>query len=172
MGKNHIVGKYELRSIASRAMLQRGLLPEFSAEVLEQTNKITSAATESLPDIRDLRKLLWASIDNDDLRDLDQLTTLATHCTVQEDNAAKVERQMRKSAAALLLTPRIGAHFDAIVTGASEKGTWVRVSGPTAEGRVVRGFEGLDVGDRVRVELVHTDIARGFIDFTRTWEQS
>jgi exoribonuclease-2 len=95
----------------------------------------------------------------------DELTTLARHCTEQEDNAAKVERQVRKSAAALLLASRIGARFDAIVTGASDKGTWVRISGPAAEGRVVRRFEGLDVGDRVRVELVHTDVARGFIDF-------
>jgi exoribonuclease-2 len=95
----------------------------------------------------------------------DELTTLARHCTDQEDNAAKVERQVRKSAAALLLASRVGARFDAIVTGASEKGTWVRIAGPAAEGRVVRRFEGLDVGDRVRVELVHTDVARGFIDF-------
>ena len=71
----------------------------------------------------------------------------------------------RKSAAALLLAKRIGARFDAIVTGASAKGTWVRISGPTAEGRLVHGFEGLDVGDRVRVELIHTDVERGFIDF-------
>jgi exoribonuclease-2 len=76
-----------------------------------------------------------------------------------------VERQVRKSAAALLLASRIGVRFDAIVTGASDKGTWVRISRPTAEGRVVRGFEGLDVGDRCRVQLVHTDVARGFIDF-------
>ena len=95
----------------------------------------------------------------------DELTTLARHCTDPEDNAAKVERQVRKSAAALLLASRIGARFDAIVTGASEKGTWVRIAGPAAEGRVVRRFEGLDVGDRVRVELVHTDIARGYVDF-------
>jgi VacB/RNase II family 3'-5' exoribonuclease len=94
-----------------------------------------------------------------------ELTALARHCTDQEDNAAKVERQVAKSAAALLLSSRIGARFDAIVTGASEKGTWARISGPTTEGRVVRGFEGLDVGDRVRVQLVHTDVARGFIDF-------
>ncbi len=97
----------------------------------------------------------------------DELSTLAAHCTLQEDNAAKVERQVRKSAAALLLASRIGARFDAIVTGASEKGTWVRVTRPTAEGRVVRGFEGLDVGDHVRVELIHTDVARGFIDFAK-----
>ncbi|TMG82345.1 MAG: RNB domain-containing ribonuclease, partial [Betaproteobacteria bacterium] len=95
----------------------------------------------------------------------DELTTLARHCTEQEDNAAKVERQVAKSAAALLLASRIGARFDAIVTGASDKGTWVRISGPTVEGRVVRGVEGLDVGDRVAVELVRTDVARGFIDF-------
>ncbi|HEY5308622.1 MAG TPA: RNB domain-containing ribonuclease, partial [Casimicrobiaceae bacterium] len=95
----------------------------------------------------------------------DELATLARHCTDQEDNATKVERQVRKSAAAMILSSRIGARFDAIVTGASDKGTWVRISGPTTEGRVVRRFEGLDVGDRVRVELVHTDVARGFIDF-------
>ena len=100
----------------------------------------------------------------------DELATLARHCTEQEDNAEKVERQVRKSAAALLLAPRIGAQFDAIVTGASDKGTWVRISGPTAEGRVVRGFEGLDVGDRVRVKLVHTDVARGFVDFATARE--
>ena len=95
----------------------------------------------------------------------DELSALARHCTDQEDNAAKVERQVSKSAAALLLASRIGAQFDAIVTGASDKGTWARISGPVAEGRIVRGFEGLDVGNRVRVELVHTDVARGFIDF-------
>ena len=92
-------------------------------------------------------------------------SALAQHCTAQEDNADKVERQVGKSAAALLLASRIGAQFDAIVTGASDKGTWVRISGPMAEGRIVRGFEGLDVGDRVRVQLLHTDVERGFIDF-------
>ena len=95
----------------------------------------------------------------------DELAALARHCTEQEDNAAKVERHMRKSAAALLLEGRIGERFDAIVTGASEKGTWVRICNPTVEGRVVRGFENLDVGDTVKVELVHTDAARGYIDF-------
>ncbi|HKB54432.1 MAG TPA: RNB domain-containing ribonuclease [Ramlibacter sp.] len=95
----------------------------------------------------------------------EELALLARHCTVQEDNADKVERQLRKSAAALLLAPRIGAQFNGIVTGASDKGTWVRISGPSAEGRVVRGFQGLDVGMRVRVQLVHTDVERGFIDF-------
>ena len=97
----------------------------------------------------------------------DALNALARHCTEQEDNAARVERQVQKSAAALLLASRIGDRFDGIVTGASEKGTWVRVLQPPVEGKLIHGFEGLDVGDRVRVQLVNTDIQRGFIDFTR-----
>ena len=96
-----------------------------------------------------------------------ELDALARHCTEQEDNAAKVERQVRKSAAALLLSPRIGERFDALVTGASEKGTWVRIVRPAVEGRLVRGYDGLDVGDHVEVELVHVDVERGFIDFVR-----
>jgi len=95
------------------------------------------------------------------------LTALALHCTVQEDQAAKVERQVRKSAAALFLQSRIGERFHAIVTGASEKGTWVRTLGTPVEGRVVKGFAGLDVGDRVDVRLTAADVDRGFIDFAR-----
>ena len=94
-----------------------------------------------------------------------ELTRWQPTARFQEDNAKKVERQVSKSAAALLLSSRIGHQFDGIVTGASEKGTWVRISGPIAEGKVVSGFEGLDVGDHVRVKLVHTDVPRGFIDF-------
>ena len=97
----------------------------------------------------------------------EELRGLGAHCTEQEGNAAKVERQVRKSAAALLLQSHIGEQFDAMVTGASEKGTWVRISQPLAEGRLVKGFEGLDVGDTVRVQLTHTDVQRGFIDFAR-----
>jgi exoribonuclease-2 len=97
----------------------------------------------------------------------DELRTLADHCTAQEHNANKVERQVRKSAAAMLLQSRIGQQFDAIITGANDKGTWVRIMQPLAEGRLVRGFEGLDVGDSVRVQLVRTDVQRGFIDFNR-----
>jgi exoribonuclease-2 len=98
---------------------------------------------------------------------LDQLRELAAHCTEQEDAAAKVERRVRKSAAALLLRSRVGQRFDAIVTGASEKGTYVRIDHPAAEGKLTQGFRGLDVGDRVRVELVRTDFERGFVDFAR-----
>ncbi|HEV2227345.1 MAG TPA: RNB domain-containing ribonuclease [Steroidobacteraceae bacterium] len=95
------------------------------------------------------------------------LRALAQHCTEQEGNAARVERQVRKSAAAMLLAPRIGAQFDALVTGVNESGTWVRIAHPLAEGKLVKGLQGLDVGDSLRVQLTHTDIERGFIDFAR-----
>lgn len=95
----------------------------------------------------------------------EQLRALAAHCSEQEKDASKVERQINKSAAALLLASRIGERFDAVVTGASAKGTWVRIGRPAAEGKLVRGFEGLDVGDRVRVRLIDVDAARGFLDF-------
>ena len=98
----------------------------------------------------------------------EQLETLATHCTRKEDDAKKVERLLRKAAAACLLDGQIGREFDGLVTGASPKGTWVRVFDPPVEGRVERGSEGLEVGDRVRVKLIHTDPERGFIDFART----
>jgi VacB/RNase II family 3'-5' exoribonuclease len=99
---------------------------------------------------------------------MDELAELARHCTLQEDAANKVERQVRKSAAALLIQNRIGQTFDAVVTGASDKGTWVRtLKHPVVEGRLERGFEGLDVADRLRVRLVSTDVERGFIDFSR-----
>jgi VacB/RNase II family 3'-5' exoribonuclease len=98
---------------------------------------------------------------------VEELKELARHCTEQEDDASKIERQVKKSAAAMLLAPRKGERFDGIVTGASPKGTWVRVFRPPVEGRVIRGERGLDVGERVRVELLDTDVERGFIDFAR-----
>jgi exoribonuclease-2 len=96
-----------------------------------------------------------------------ELATLAQHCTEEEGAAKKVERQVTKSAAAIMLQSRIGEQFDAIVTGASAKGTWVRLLHPPIEGRLASGFEGLDVGNQLRVQLVRTDVERGFIDFRR-----
>jgi exoribonuclease-2 len=125
----------------------------------------STAPNRRFPDLIAQRLLKAAFAGQSSPYAVDELEALALHCTAQEDNAEKVERQVGKSAAALLLASRIGAQFDGIVTGASDKGTWVRVSGPEAEGRIVRGFEGLNVGERVRVELVRTDVARGFIDF-------
>jgi exoribonuclease-2 len=96
-----------------------------------------------------------------------ELDELAAHCTRAEDEATKVERRVEKSAAALLLQHRIGEQFDSIVTGASEKGTWVRLLSIPIEGKVVDGFQGMDVGDRERVQLIDTDVERGFIDFKK-----
>ncbi|TFZ07453.1 RNB domain-containing ribonuclease [Ramlibacter henchirensis] len=95
------------------------------------------------------------------------LAELARHCTLQEDNANKVERTVLKAAGAALLQGRIGDAFDAIVTGAAPKGTYVRIAQPLLEGRLVRGVEGLDVGDALRVRLVGVDAARGYIDLER-----
>jgi VacB/RNase II family 3'-5' exoribonuclease len=97
----------------------------------------------------------------------DELEALAKHCTEAEDAAKKVERQVGKSAAAMLLESRIGERFDAFVTGASDKGIWVRLLQPPVEGRLVSGFQGMDVGHRLRVQLTHTDVERGYIDFKK-----
>ncbi len=115
------------------------------------TQRLVKAALEGLP------------VPYDD----EELAGLARHCTRKEDDANKVERLVRKSAFALLLEPRVGERFDAVVTGAAPKGTWVRIDGQPVEGRLVEGFTGLDVGDRLRVRLVRTDVERGYIDFTR-----
>jgi VacB/RNase II family 3'-5' exoribonuclease len=95
----------------------------------------------------------------------EELAVLAKHCTEQEDAAKKVERQVGKSAAAMVLGERIGERFDAIVTGASQKGTWVRVLNPPVEGKLEGGDDVRRVGERVRVQLTRTDVERGFIDF-------
>ena len=96
-----------------------------------------------------------------------ELEALAAHCTVQENIIAKVERRVSKSAAALLLAGRTGEVFDGIVTGAASKGTWVRILNPAVEGKLTEGAEGADVGQRLKVRLIRTDVERGFIDFAR-----
>ncbi|MGO9580006.1 MAG: RNB domain-containing ribonuclease [Desulfobaccales bacterium] len=96
-----------------------------------------------------------------------ELDALAVHCTEAEDAAKKVERQVGKAAAALLLQSRIGERFDSIVTGAAAKGTWARLLTVPVEGKLVAGFEGVDVGERIRVQLISVDVQRGFIDFKK-----
>ncbi len=114
------------------------------------------------------QRLLKAAITGESLPySKDELDVLATHCTDEEDAANKVERQVEKSAAALLLESRIGEQFDALVTGAASKGTWVRLLTVPVEGRLAQGFEGVDVGDRVRAQLVSVDVERGYIDFRK-----
>ena len=127
----------------------------------------STAPNRRYPDLITQRLLKAAMAQNPAPYEREDLEALGTHCTEQEDAAKKVERQVGKSAAAMLLESRIGERFDAIVTGAAPKGTWARLFAPPVEGRVVHGFEGIDVGQRIRVQLIHTDVDRGFIDFKR-----
>jgi len=95
----------------------------------------------------------------------DELASLAAYCTQKEDDASRVERRVLKSAAAMVLAPQVGQTFKAMVTGVTEIGTWVRIFDPPVEGKLVRGFQGLDVGDKLNVKLASVDVALGHIDF-------
>ena len=127
----------------------------------------STAPNRRFPDLVTQRLLKAAIAGKAPPYSAEQLVDIARHCTLQEDNASKVERQVLKAAGAFLLHGRIGEVFDALVTGAAAKGTFVRISRPMLEGRVVRGFEGLDVGDAVRVRLLAVDAEKSFIDFGR-----
>jgi VacB/RNase II family 3'-5' exoribonuclease len=127
----------------------------------------STAPNRRYPDLVTQRLLKAAVLAHPQPYDDDELEVLAKHCTKTEDAAQKVERQVTKSAAAILLESRIGEQFDAIVTGASDKGTWVRLLHPPVEGRLEGGVVDLDVGHRLRVQLVGTNVERGFIDFKR-----
>ncbi len=97
----------------------------------------------------------------------DELAAIAANCTSKEDAARKVEREMAKRIAAVVMANRIGETFDAIVTGVTPHGTFVRVLQPHVEGLLAHGHQGVDVGDKLRVKLVSTDVQRGYIDFAR-----
>ena len=127
----------------------------------------STAPNRRYPDLITQRLVKTAMAEGSMPYTIDELETLAKHCTENENAAKKVERQVGKSAAAMVLESKINQQFDAIVTGASSKGTWVRLLHPPIEGRLVSGFEGLDVGHRCRVQLLHTDVERGFIDFKK-----
>jgi exoribonuclease-2 len=143
----------------------QALLGHFGLAVSEYTH--STAPNRRYPDLV-TQRLVHAALAREQIPyGRDELGALAEQCTLKEDAAQKVERMVRKAAAAYLLTSRIGQEFDGVVTGASAKGTWVRIFDPPVEGRVERGQEGLDVGDKVRVRLVHTNPERGFIDFAR-----
>jgi VacB/RNase II family 3'-5' exoribonuclease len=127
----------------------------------------STAPNRRYPDLITQRMLKSAMNQQSTPYTVSDLETLAKHCTEAEDDAKKVERQVEKSAAALLLESRIGDRFDALVTGASPKGTWVRLLDFPVEGRLMHGFEGVDVGHKINVQLIHTDVDRGFIDFKK-----
>ena len=129
----------------------------------------STAPNRRYPDLI-TQRLLKAAIEIEDRPvpySLEELEYLADICTKKEDAATKVERQVGKSAAALLLQSMIGERFDGMITGASEKGTWVRLLDIPAEGMLKSGYKGIDVGDQITVELVAVDVIRGFIDFKR-----
>jgi VacB/RNase II family 3'-5' exoribonuclease len=143
----------------------QGVVGHFGLAVSEYTH--STAPNRRYPDLITQRLVHAALADRPIPYAHEELGALAMACTLKEDGAQKVERLVRKAAAACVLSRRIGQEFKGIVTGASAKGTWVRIFDPPVEGRVERGQEGLDVGDRVRVRLVHTNPERGFIDFHR-----
>jgi len=127
----------------------------------------STAPNRRYPDLITQRLLKAAIAGSASPYSADELKSLAKHCSERADAAANVERQARKSAAALLLEGKIDQIFDALVTGASDKGTYIRTIQPPVEGRVIHGYQGMDVGERVSVKLEHVDVERGFIDFGR-----
>jgi exoribonuclease-2 len=127
----------------------------------------STAPNRRFPDLVTHRQVKAALADEADPYSSGELAEAAARCSLQEANAARVERQVRKSAAALLLERRVGESFAGVVTGAAPKGTYVRLFDPPVEGRIVRGFADLAVGDKVHVTLVGTDFERGWLDFAR-----
>ena len=127
----------------------------------------STAPNRRYPDLITLRLLKAVAAGGKQPYTNEDLKYLAKQCTDREDDAKKVERRLEKSAAAMLLEKKIGAKFNAIVTGASDKGTWVRLFDPPVEGKLIKGFKGLEVGMKLRVRLLHTDAERGFIDLEK-----
>lgn len=125
----------------------------------------STAPNRRYPDIISQRQIKTILQKKTDPYTTAELEELSTHCTMQEDNANKVERRMIKSAAALLLITQIGHVFPGIITGSSDRGVWVRIFQPPIEGKVVRGFENKDVGDKVNAKLISVDVPNGYIDF-------
>lgn len=148
-------------------LLQQDQVPigHFGLAVRDYTH--ATAPNRRYPDLISQRQYKAHLQGESDPYTMQELHSLADHCTTQEDAANKVERQNVKSAAAILLSSKIGMQYQGIVTGASEKGTWVRIFHPPVEGKVVQGFSGLDVGDKVTVKLIHVDIPKGYIDFAK-----
>ena len=127
----------------------------------------STAPNRRYPDLITHRLLKNAFEKKSPIYSVEELSSLASHCTQQENAADKVERQVRKSASAAFMANRIGEYFEALVTGASQKGTWIRLLTPPVEGKLVQGSHGLDVGDKVRVKLITLNIENGWIDFAK-----
>jgi exoribonuclease-2 len=127
----------------------------------------STAPNRRYPDLV-TQRLLKAAVSNKPVPyTLVQLDQIAKQCTLKEDDVKKVERQVEKSANAILMESRIGEEFDAIVSGASPKGTWIRLLHPHVEGKLVKGYNGLKVGQKLKVRLIQINVEAGFIDFER-----
>lgn len=124
-----------------------------------------TAPNRRFPDLVSQRQFKAYSRKSKDPYSIDELYKLADHCTAQEDAATKVERHMNKSAAAIYLSSQLGTIYKGIITGVTSKGTWVRLFDLSVEGKVIQGYQNLEVGDRVSVKLVRVDVLNGFIDF-------
>ncbi len=149
-------------------VLPAGQIPEGHFGMALKNYAHSTAPNRRYPDLL-TQRLLKAALAGSakSVYSLPKLQSLAFHCTQQEDAANKVERQVKKCAAAELLENKIGCLFSALVTGSSDKGTWVRIKNPPVEGKLVRGNQRVNVGDRLRVRLLSTDVDKGFIDFAR-----
>lgn len=149
-------------------VLAAGKIPEGHFGLALKNYAHSTAPNRRYPDLL-TQRLLKAAVAGiaKNVYSLPKLQSLALHCTQQEDAANKVERQMKKCAAAELLEDRVGCLFFALVTGSSDKGTWVRIKNPPVEGKLVRGNQRVNVGDRLRVRLLSTNVDKGFIDFAR-----
>jgi len=127
----------------------------------------STAPNRRFPDLV-TQRILHAMIDNAPPPYTDaELMAIAQHCNDADKALRKIERDMQKRVAAVALASRIGQSFSGVVTGASDKGVYVRTFSPPAEGRIMQGGDGLDVGDKVTVKLLHTDPVRAFIDFAQ-----
>ncbi len=144
---------------------QPGAAPigHFGLAVRDYTH--STAPNRRFPDLITLRLLKAVLASREPPYSVAELTALAVHCSQQEDAAQKVERKLRKCEAALLLESHVGQRYDAIVTGRNEHNAWVRTLAPPVEGMLTGRAPELDIGQRVEVRLVSTDVERGFIDF-------
>jgi exoribonuclease R len=125
----------------------------------------STAPNRRYPDLITQRLLKSAISGNSIPYQIDKLEQIAQHCTLKEDDVKKVERKVEKSANAMLMESRIGEEFEAIVTGASAKGTWIRLLNQHVEGKLVKGSNGLEVGHKLKTRLIYTNVEEGFIDF-------
>ncbi len=144
-----------------------GAIPpgHFGLAVKDYTH--STAPNRRYPDLVTQRLLKSTIAGNSIPYSTEQMEQIAQHCTLKENDVKKVERQVEKSANAILMESRIGEIFEAIVSGASPKGTWIRLFHPYVEGKLVNGFKGLKVGHKLKARLTHINMELGYIDFER-----